>query len=86
MPLFVCVGACDCPHPKIYNALERKLLVKDPNPIRGWSVCEIMYQAGAGLYKPGQQQRLLFHVEAEQDDYIKEICSPEGLVFNPARL
>ena len=73
MPLFVCVGACDCPHPKIYNALERKLFVKDR--IRGWSVCEIMYQKGAGFYKSGQQQRLLFPVEAGQDDYIKEICS-----------
>ena len=25
-------------------------------------------------------------VEAGQDDYIKEICSPEGLTFNPVRL
>ena len=45
-----------------------------------------MDQAGAGFHKPGQQQRLLFPVEAGQDDYIKEICSPEGLIFNPARL
>ena len=30
--------------------------------------------------------QLLFPVEAGQDDYIKEICSPEGLIFNPARL
>ena len=56
------------------------------NNIRGWSLCEIMDQAGAGFHKPGQQQRLLFPVEAGQDDYIKEICSPEGLIFNPARL
>ena len=28
--------------------------------LRGWSLCEIMDQAGAGFYKPGQQQRLLF--------------------------
>ena len=28
--------------------------------VRGWSLCEIMDQAGAGLYKAGQQQRLLF--------------------------
>ena len=40
---------------------------------RGWSLCEIMDQAGAGFIKPGQQQRLLFPVEAGQDDYIKEI-------------
>ena len=53
---------------------------------RGWSLCEIMEQAGAGFYKPGQQQRLLIPVEAGQDDYIKEICSPEGLISNPARL
>ena len=45
-----------------------------------------MDHAGAGFHKPGQQQRLLFPVEAGQDDYIKEICSPEGLIFNPARL
>ena len=38
-------------------------------------MCEIIDQAGAGFYKPGQQQRLLFPVEAGQ-----EICSPEGLV------
>ena len=53
---------------------------------RGWSLCEIIDQPGAGFYKPGQQQRLLFPVGAGQDDYIKEICSPECLVFNPARL
>ena len=45
-----------------------------------------MDRTGAGFHKPGQQQRLLFPVEAGQDDYIKEICSPEGLIFNPARL
>ena len=45
-----------------------------------------MDQAGAGFHKHGHQQRLLFRVEAGQDDYIKEICSPEGLIFNPARL
>ena len=45
-----------------------------------------MDQAGAAFHKPGQQQRLLFPVEAGQDDYIKEICSPEGLIFNPVRL
>ena len=39
----------------------------------------------AGFYKPGQQQRLLFPVEAGQDDYIKEICSPRGLIFKAAR-
>ena len=51
------------------------------------TLCEIMEQAGAGFHKPGQQQRLLFPVEAEQDDYINEICSPEGLLFfYPARL
>ena len=49
--------------------------------IRGWSLGEIMEQAGAGFYKPGQQQRLLIPVEAGQDDYIKEMCSPEGLVL-----
>ena len=54
--------------------------------VRGWSLCEIMEQAGAGFYKPGQQQRLLFPVEAGQDDYFKEICSPEGLTFNPTRI
>ena len=48
---------------------------------RGWSLCEIMEQAGAGFHKPGQQQRILFPVEAGQDEYIKEICSPEGLIF-----
>ena len=48
------------------------------------SLWEIIDQAGAGFYKPGQQQMLLFPLEAGQDDYIKEICSPEGLVFNPA--
>ena len=57
-----------------------------PPYIRGWSLCEIMDQAGAELHKSGQQQRLLFPEEAGQDDYIKEICSPKGLVFNPARL
>ena len=45
-----------------------------------------MDQAGAGFHKTGQQQRLLFPVEAGQDDYFKEIYSPKGLVFNPARL
>ena len=40
-----------------------------------------MDQTGAGFHKPGQQQMLLFPVEAGQDDYIKEICSPEGLVL-----
>ena len=40
--------------------------------LRGWSLCEIIDQAGAGFPKPGQQQRLLFPVEAGQDDYIKE--------------
>ena len=54
--------------------------------VRGWCLCEIMDQSGAGFDKPGQQQRLLFPVEAEQDVYIKEICSPEGLIFNPAKL
>ena len=42
--------------------------------IRGWSLCEIMDQAGAGFHKSKQQQRLLFPVEAGQDDYIKEIA------------
>ena len=45
-----------------------------------------MDQAGAGFYKPGLQQRLLFPVEAGQDDYFKEICSLEGLILNPATL
>ena len=45
-----------------------------------------MDHAGAGFHEPGQQQRPLFLVEAGQDDYNKEICSPEGLTFNPARL
>ena len=45
-----------------------------------------MDQAGAGFQRPGQQQRLLFPVEAGEGDYIEEICSPEGLIFNPARL
>ena len=27
---------------------------------RGWTLCEIMDQEGAGFLKPGQQQRLLF--------------------------
>ena len=54
--------------------------------LRGWSLCEIIDEAGAGFYRPGQQQRLLFSVKAGQGDYIKEICSPEGLVFNPARI
>ena len=53
---------------------------------RGWSFCEIMEQAGAGFHMRGQQQRLLFPVEAGQDEYIKEICSPEDLNFNPAKL
>ena len=54
--------------------------------LRGWSLCEIMDQAGAGFYKPGQQQRLSL-LEGKQDKMtIKEICSPEGLNFNPARL
>ena len=52
---------------------------------RGWSLWEIMEQAGAGFHKPEQQQRLVLPVEAGQDDYIKEICSPEGFIFNPAR-
>ena len=45
-----------------------------------------MDQVGAGFHKPGQQQSLLLPVEAGQDDYIKEICTLEGLIFNPARL
>ena len=45
-----------------------------------------MDQAGAGFYKPGQQEKFLFPVEAGKDDYIKEICFPEGLIFNRARL
>ena len=45
-----------------------------------------MDQAGAGFHRPGQQQRLLFTVEAGQNDYIKEMCSPKGLIFNPVRL
>ena len=49
-------------------------------------MCKIIDQAGAGFPKPGQQQRLLFPVEAGQDDYIKEIWSPKGLFFNPFRL
>ena len=53
---------------------------------RDWSLCETMDQAGAGFYRPGQQQRLLLPLEAGQDDYIKEKCSPEGLNLNPARL
>ena len=53
---------------------------------RGWSLCEIMEQTEAGFHKPEKQQRLLFPVEAGQDDFIKEICSPKGLIFNPARL
>ena len=44
-----------------------------------------MEQTGAGFHKPEEQQRLVLPVEAGQDDYIKEICSPEGLIFNPAR-
>jgi hypothetical protein len=44
-----------------------------------------MEQAGAGFHKHRQQQRLLFPVEAGQDDSIKEICSPKGLIFNPAK-
>ena len=40
-----------------------------------------MEQAGAGFHKPEQQQRLVLPVEAGQDDYIKEICSPEGFFF-----
>ena len=48
---------------------------------RARSFCEIMDQTGAGFLKPGQQQRLLFLVQAGQNDYIKEICSPEGLIF-----
>ena len=44
-----------------------------------------MDQAGAGFHRPGQQQRLLFPVEAGQDDYIQEIRPSEGLIFNPAR-
>ena len=34
--------------------------------LRGWSLCEIIDQAGAGFYKAGQQQRLLFP-ELKQD-------------------
>ena len=45
-----------------------------------------MDQAIVGFDKPGQQQRFLFRVEAGQDDYIKEICFPEGLIFNPVRI
>ena len=45
-----------------------------------------MDKAVAGFHKPGQQQRLLFPVEGGQDDYIKELCSLEGLIFNPARI
>ena len=33
--------------------------------LRGWSLCEIRDQAGAGFYKPGQQQRLMFPVPLE---------------------
>ena len=40
-----------------------------------------MDQAGAGFIKPGQQERLIFPVKAGQDDYIKDICSPEGLIL-----
>ena len=43
--------------------------------IRGWNLCDIMDQAGAGFHRPKQQQRLLFPVEAGQNDYIKEIAS-----------
>ena len=46
--------------------------------LRGCSLCEIMDQAKAGFHKPGQQQRLKFPVEAGQDNYIKEICSPRA--------
>ena len=46
-----------------------------------------MDQAGAGIYKSGQQKKASVPwVEAGQDDYIKKICSPEGLIFNPSRL
>jgi hypothetical protein len=45
-----------------------------------------MDKAGAAFHRPGQQQRLLFPVEAGQDDYIKEKGSPGGLTFNPAGL
>jgi hypothetical protein len=42
-----------------------------PHPYqRGWSLCEIIDHAGAGFYKPGQQQRLLFPVEAGPYDFI----------------
>ena len=44
--------------------------------IRDWSLCEIMDQAGAGFHKPGQQQMLLFPMEAGQDDFTNEISSP----------
>ena len=57
-----------------------------PGLLRGWSFCEIMDQAGAGFHKPGQQQNLLFPVEAGPDDYTKEISSPSGLIFNPVGL
>ena len=45
-----------------------------------------MDQAEAGFHKPGQQQRLLFPVETGNDHSIKDICSPEDLIFKPARL
>ena len=43
-----------------------------------------MDQARAGFHKRGQQK--WFPVKAGQDDYIKEIGSPEALLFNPTRL
>ena len=65
--------------------MKKENLVK-ASKLKSWSLCEIIDQTGAGFYKLGQQQRLLFPVEVGQYDYIKQICSPEGLVFNPVRL
>ena len=48
---------------------------------RGWSLCEIMDQVGAGFYKAGQQQRLPFP-ELKQDKMtISKKFAPQGLNF-----
>ena len=49
--------------------------------LRGWSLCEIIDQVGAGFYKAGQQQRLPFP-ELKQDKMtISKKFAPQGLNF-----
>ena len=39
--------------------LQAHLRFEQAQPKRGWSLCEIMDQTGAGFYNPGQHKRLV---------------------------